>query len=114
MGWAEVFALQGTNGFEGAQNAYRAVIFSGIGDGVNMGASANRGGGGIASLPADERVADGIGADGQPGFLAFSGKPGASTEISGRKNDTGDDGRLGFGDLREFVDFRLQTALIDL
>src|SRR5690348_7824927 len=105
--------LQGADRFKASEYAYNTVIFAGIGDGVDVGAGANRGQIGVSSLPACQGIAYSVGSNRQSSRTALGGKPCAGLEVSGRENDTSDDGWLGRGDLRELVDFRLQSLLID-
>ncbi len=97
MFWPEAASLQCTYGFETSQHSHDAVVFSRVGDGIDMRAGANRRRCSIGTRPASERVADRILPNYQPRFLTTRRQPRSRLQIGGSKNNSGDGGSLRIG-----------------
>jgi hypothetical protein len=74
-----------------------------------MGSGADYRGRWIRSRPPGKRIADCIFADGETSFLATRFQPGASFQISGRKNNSGYRRGLCIGNQSEFFDLGYQS-----
>ena len=107
----ESASLQCTYGFESSQHSHDAVVFSRVGDGVDMRAGANRRRCRIGTRPASEGVADRILSNREPGFLTTRRQPCSRLEIGGSKNNSGDGGSFRIGNCSERFDLREQPRL---
>ena len=81
MFWTKSAALQRANRFKASENANDAIIFSGVGNRIDMRARAHGGRFRLGTRPAREYISDRILAHRKAGFLTASVQPRARFEI---------------------------------
>ena len=106
-------ALQGSDGFESAENANGSVETSRVGDRVDVRAGANGGKLGLRSLPSRKGVAGRVFADGETSLAAKLLDELAATAVGFGEDDSGRDRRQDFGDISKRVEFSRQSDLIN-